>query len=112
MYRPILAYRSLTLVPCRTAHRSNITRFHRWCGNFGAGPASALLPGPYEVIADSRSIEPQGIQAALWTRVYLQPDNRVAADRINQILLGTYGDQRVVTSIEDNIDLSPVFLSV
>ncbi len=77
----------------------------------GAGPASALLPGPYEVIADSRSIEPQGIQAALWTRAYLQPDNRVAADRINQILLGTYGDQRVVTSIEDNIDLSPVFLS-
>ncbi len=35
----------------------------------------------------------------------------MAADRINQILLGTYGDQRVVTSIEDNIDLSPVFLS-
>ncbi len=77
----------------------------------GVGPSSALLPGPYEVIADTRSIEPQGIQAALWTRVYLQPDNRVAADRINQILLGTYGDQRVVTSIEDNIDLSPVFLS-
>ena len=77
----------------------------------GVGPASALLPGPYEVIADTRSIEPQGIQAALWTRTYLQPDNRVAADRINQILLGTYGDQHVVTSIEDNIDLSPVFLS-
>jgi len=77
----------------------------------GTGPSSAQLPGPYEVIADTRSIEPQGIQAALWTRAYLQPDNRVAADRINQILLGTYGDQRVVTSIEDNIDLSPVFLS-
>ena len=77
----------------------------------GAGPASALLPGPYEVVADSRSIEPEGIQASLWTHTYLQPDNRVASDRINQILLGTYGDQRVVTSIEDNIDLSPVFLS-
>ncbi len=77
----------------------------------GTGPASAQLPGPYEVSADARSIEPQGIQAALWTRTYLQPDNRVAADRINQILLGTYGEQRVVTSIEDNIDLSPVFLS-
>ncbi len=77
----------------------------------GAGPASALLPGPYEVIADSRSIEPEGIQAALWTHTYLQPNSRVASDRINQVLLGTYGDQHVVTSIEDNIDLSPVFLS-
>ena len=78
----------------------------------GSGPASALLPGTYEVIADARSIEPEGIQASLWTRAYLQPDNRVASDRINQILLGTYGAQRVVTSIADNIDLSPVFLSI
>ncbi len=77
----------------------------------GSGPASALLPGPYEVTADSRSIEPEGIQAALWSHTYLQPDSRVAADRINQVLMGTYGDQHIVTTIEENIDLSPVFLS-
>ncbi len=77
----------------------------------GAGPASALLPGPYEVSADTRSIEPEGIQAASWTQAYLGPDNRIAADRINQILMGTYGNQHVITSIESNIDLSPVFLS-
>lgn len=77
----------------------------------GVGPASALLPGPYEAIADARSIDPQGIQTALWSDAYLHPANRVASDRINQVLLGTYGKQRVVTTIQDTIDLSPVFLS-
>jgi len=77
----------------------------------GAGPASALLPGPYEVTADSRSIEPEGIQAALWSHTYLKPDNRVATDRINQVLMGTYGTQHIVTTIEGAVDLSPVFLS-
>lgn len=77
----------------------------------GDGPASALLPGPYEATADARSIEPEGIQAALWSRSYLKSDNRVAADRINQVLMGTYGNQRIVTSIQDDIDLSSVFLS-
>lgn len=77
----------------------------------GAGPSSALLPGPYQVIADARSIEPEGIQAALWADSRLGANNRMAADRINQILMGTYGDQRIVSSIEDKIDISPVFLS-
>src|SRR5579863_202438 len=77
----------------------------------GTGPSSALLPGPYQVIADMRSIEPEGIQAALWTRLYLGPDNRVATDRINSILMGSYGDQRIVSTIADKIDVSPVFLS-
>ena len=77
----------------------------------GTGPDSALLPGPYEVSADARSIEPEGIQAAIWSNTYLKPDNRTAADRINQILMGTYGDQQVVTTINGAVDLSSVFLS-
>ncbi len=77
----------------------------------GAGPASASLPGSYEAIADTRSVEPEGISAALWTQAYLQRDNRVASDRIDQVLLGTYGAQNVITSTEYNVDLSPVFLS-
>ncbi|MDQ2715667.1 MAG: hypothetical protein M3Z08_12225 [Chloroflexota bacterium] len=77
----------------------------------GTGPASALLPGPYEAIADSRSIEPEGIQAALWAHGYLAAGNRIATDRINQILMGTYGDQYIVSTAQDNIDVSPVFLS-
>lgn len=78
----------------------------------GAGPSLSLLPGSYQVIADPRSIEPEGIQAALWTYSYLGPQNRLATDRTNQILMGTYGDQRIVSIIEDQVDISPVFLSV
>ena len=35
----------------------------------------------------------------------------MATDRINQILMGTYGNQQIATSITDKLDLSPVFLS-
>ena len=78
----------------------------------GAGPSSALLPGPYEVIADPRSIEPEGIQAATWTQSSLGPQNRLATDRTNQILMGTYGDQSIVGLSGDEADVSPVFLSL
>jgi hypothetical protein len=77
----------------------------------GSGPSLSILPGPYMIIADSRSIETRGIQAATWAHSYLGPDNRMATDRINQILMGTYGDQQIVTSISDHIDTSPIFLS-
>ncbi len=77
----------------------------------GTGPSSALLPGPYQVIADMRSIEPEGIQAALWAQTYLGPDNRVATDRINAILMGSYGNQHIVSTIADKVDVSPVFFA-
>jgi hypothetical protein len=77
----------------------------------GAGPTFKQLPGPYMVAADSRSIEQEGIQTAQWAHEHLGAGRRVATDRINQILMGTYGEQRVVTSIQDHVDVSPVFLS-
>ncbi len=67
------------------------------------------LPGPYLVSADMRSIEPEGIQAATWSLAYLGANNRIGTDRINQMLLSTYGDQRVVTRLYDNVDISPIF---
>ncbi len=77
----------------------------------GAGPSSSILPGPYLVAADARSIEPEGIQTAIWARLYLGPNNRIATDRTNQLLMSTYGDQRLVTPSEDNIDVTDVFFS-
>lgn len=77
----------------------------------GSGPDLSALPGPYQVGADSRSLEPEGIQAAVWSRSQLGSNNRVGTDRINQILMGTFGYQRIVTSIEDDIDVSSVFFS-
>jgi hypothetical protein len=76
-----------------------------------AGSNFALLPGPYQTVADARSLEPEGIQAAQWANTNLQAGGLVATDRINQILMGTYGDQKIATSITEKIDLSPVFLS-
>ncbi len=77
----------------------------------GNGPASAILPGPYLVSADERSIEPEGIQSALWAYSYLGPNNRLTTDRVNQLLMSTYGNQRPVTPIEDTIDEAAIFFS-
>src|SRR5216684_1076251 len=76
-----------------------------------SGPGFRVLPGPYEVVADERSIEPEGIQAAIWSLAYLGPEQRVATDRINQIVMSTFGDQNMVTSQADHVDISPVFFS-
>lgn len=75
--------------------------------SLGAGYTS--LPGPYKVVADGRSVEPEGIQAATWALNFLGPDNHVATDRINQMLMNTYGDQYVVTDLYNHIDISPIF---
>ncbi|MBA2678726.1 MAG: hypothetical protein H0U76_10090 [Ktedonobacteraceae bacterium] len=77
----------------------------------GAGPPWEVLPGPYLVSAEERSIEPQGIQAALWTRSQLGPNQRVATDRVNRLLMSTYGHQRIVDTLEDQVDVTPVFFS-
>ncbi|MBO0791755.1 MAG: hypothetical protein J2P36_12515 [Ktedonobacteraceae bacterium] len=76
-----------------------------------AGPNYTDLPGPYTVGADRRSLEPEGINAALWTLSNLGPDNRIGTDRTNQMLLSTYGDQRIVTELDDQVEVSPIFYS-
>jgi hypothetical protein len=69
-------------------------------------------PTPYVVGADSRSIEIQGIQAAIWTRTYLGSNNNTGTDRTNQLLMGTFGDQRIIDTIQDHIDVAPIFFSL
>jgi hypothetical protein len=75
------------------------------------GPSWSYLPGPYLVAAGPRSIEPEGIQAAIWTHADLGSNNRMSTDFTNQLLMSTYGDQSIVNYDEDNIDVTPVFLS-
>lgn len=77
----------------------------------GSGPTWAILPGPYMVIADSRSIEPEGIQAAQWSRVHLGTNQRIATDRTNRLMMLSYGDQRVITTLQDKVDTAPIFYS-
>ena len=77
----------------------------------GNGSTSSILPGPYLVSADERSIEPEGIQSALWASAYLGPNNRMTTDRINQLLMSLYGNQRLVTPTQDHIDDEAIFFS-
>jgi hypothetical protein len=76
----------------------------------GEGP-NERLPGPYLVGADSRSIDQQGLSAAMWADSFLGPNNRVATDRTNRLLLGSYGGQRPVTGYFDNISVADLFFA-
>ncbi|MEI6045670.1 MAG: hypothetical protein WCS37_15090 [Chloroflexota bacterium] len=79
----------------------------------GNGPGNKYrLPGPYLVSADNRSIEAKGISAAKWTYQAFGPDNRFAADRINRLLLATYGRQHPVTQLGDTVEVSPLYFSL
>lgn len=78
-------------------------------------PTWARTPGPYLVVADQRSIEPEGITAAEWAYSYLGPNHRVGSDRINTLLMATYGYQWAYTSADDKtpsierVSISPQF---
>ncbi len=78
----------------------------------GSGPDWERFPGPFLVSADARSLTQEGISAAQWASVNLGPGHRVATDRVNSLLMATYGRQRVITSLDDNIDPSPLFTSL
>ncbi|MDO9710395.1 hypothetical protein [Paracraurococcus lichenis] len=98
---------------------------HRWWSALGTGLALTVIfvggivagwgvsaiRSPYAVAADSGSVEPMGIETALWSREWLGEGNRFAADRVNRLLLATYGRQQVVTGLYDGIDTSYLFLS-
>jgi len=80
-------------------------------GSIAGWPPWARMPGPYMVSADAQSIEPQSISAAQWAGAHLDPQDRIAADRINTLLLATYGHLMPVTHQYDNIYISSIFFS-
>jgi hypothetical protein len=79
----------------------------------GGVASSSLNPirGRYRVAADQESIEPMGIQTAVWTRDWLGPGNHIIADRINRILLAGYGRQDVGANIVEGVDIARLFES-
>lgn len=76
----------------------------------GSGPMWFRMPGPYLVIADPRSIEPEGISAAQWSDLYLGGGHRIATDRINGLLMATYGNQWIVEGVDEVVP--PEFTSL
>jgi hypothetical protein len=77
----------------------------------GNGQSWARIPGPYLVVADQRSIEPEGIAAAKWADSYLGSGHRIATDRINMLLMATYGNEWVVVASNAKVSPSWVFYS-
>ena len=73
-------------------------------------PAWARLAGPYLVAADGRSVETEGIAAAEWSRDVLGPNNVMVADRVNTLLMATYGDQNMVTTYETRLPIRQLYL--
>ncbi|WP_293863987.1 hypothetical protein [uncultured Alsobacter sp.] len=63
-----------------------------------------LVPSRYLVSADAASVEPMGIDAARWTREWLGPRQRFAADRIARLLLAVHGHQQVSTTLHHGYD--------
>ncbi|MGI5915006.1 MAG: hypothetical protein ACOX9A_00970 [Anaerolineae bacterium] len=83
---------------------------------FGGGiilgwPRWARMPGPYLVVADSRSIEAQGLTAARRAGAYLAPSERIVADRVNALLMLAYGQMDPVTSSYDGVPVSKLFFA-
>lgn len=77
----------------------------------GGGPLWNRLPGPYLPISDARSITPQGITAASWTQRILGANHVVATDRDETLLMGTYGEQRMLTQMNSTVLVAPLFTS-
>ncbi|MBA2392104.1 MAG: hypothetical protein H0V70_05090 [Ktedonobacteraceae bacterium] len=73
------------------------------------GSGYGAPPSPYVVGADSRSIDIESIQAATWTHQYLGSNNHMGTDRTNQLLMATFGNQRIIDTIADHIDVSTIF---
>lgn len=76
----------------------------------GTAPATRF-PGPYLVGADSRSIDNESTAAARWTRELLGPNRRIAADRVNRLLMGAYGQADVVFHGSGGVETWQFFLS-
>lgn len=75
----------------------------------GWGPAWARLPGPFLVSADARSVGRQGIAASQWASEHLGSGNRVGADRINALLMGSIGRQRIINGLADHYSTALLF---
>ncbi|RWC39360.1 hypothetical protein [Mesorhizobium sp.] len=77
----------------------------------GGVTSSSINPihGRFRVAADQQSIEPMGIETARWAKEWLGAGNRFTTDRINRLLLASYGRQDVRVTIIEGIDPARIF---
>jgi hypothetical protein len=87
----------------------NVTIVTILMGGIIVGEGVRLIRTPYKVVADAASVEPMGIDAARWTKEWLGTKNGFVADRDGRTLLGTYGEQRVRTTLDGGIAAAGIF---
>jgi hypothetical protein len=75
------------------------------------GQGTQALRGLYKPGDDAGSVEPMGVAAAAWTKRWLGEGNRFAADRVNQLLLATYGQQDIISEMRSRIQGGRIFLA-
>ena len=80
-------------------------------GGIVAGGAASAIPSRYKVAADAPSVEPMGIEAAIWTKTWLGAHHRIATDRTNRLLMALYGRQEIATTIQDGVDTTPLLVA-
>jgi hypothetical protein len=113
----VLAIAVLRISALNVPKRLVVAGFAVWAtilfvgGSISGWPPWARQPGPYLVSADSRSIEPEGVDAAKWAYDHLPRESRMTADRINTLLMSVYGHQRLITHLGDELYLASVFFS-
>ncbi|QGM99053.1 hypothetical protein [Methylocystis parvus] len=79
-------------------------------GGLVSGWGIACIRRAYAVSADALSIEPMAIAAARWMSDWLGAGNRVAADRVNTLLVTVYGSQTPITQLRDKVNTSSIFM--
>jgi hypothetical protein len=106
----------------KTWSNPNIFQVQRWvfmpalaviicAGIIGGSHPAARLPGPYLVEADNRSVDSYGRSAADWAATYLGPRNNMAADRVQSVLMGSFGQQTMIYGGSNGLNTSPIFLA-
>jgi hypothetical protein len=74
-------------------------------------PDYEVLPGPYEVAAEARSVDPLSVSAARWAGANLPPAARMLSDTMNQQLMEAYGGLDPQGGEAGSEPLSNLFLS-
>ena len=74
-------------------------------------PRWERMPGPYEVVADARSVDRESIAAARWLGQILPINQRVAADRVNGLLALALGSQHTVSDSFEGVPVSDLFFT-
>ena len=59
----------------------------------------ARLPGPYLVSGDTRGLQKESMAMTNWVDQAYGTDNALIADRTNELLLGAYGEQRLIKGV-------------